>query len=241
MPKESGLDWKKIKAVIFDVDGTLYTQSKLRKQMLRSLLLYYGLRPWRLGEMRLLQHFRTEREKRAGDCGGDLANAQYNWCAEKGKYPIEKVKQVVDYWMFQYPNQYLAACTYPGTQAFFRALHQRGIKIAIYSDYQAHDKLAAMGLQADLIVSSTDPAVDRLKPDPKGLLYITQQLQLQPAECLFIGDRPELDGECARKANMPYLIVEKKPFPQFDFYTNLLNQINLSSNSLTYETSLLSS
>jgi len=241
MAEATGLDWNRIKVVIFDVDGTLYTQSKLRKQMLFSLLWYYAWRPWRLNEMRMLQHFRAEREKRAGDCGGDLANAQYKWCAEKGNYPVAKVKQVVDYWMMEYPNKYLAACTYPGTQAFFRALREKNIQIAIYSDYPAHDKLAAMGLPADLIVSSTDPTVDRLKPDPKGLLYITQQLQVQPEECLFIGDRPELDGACAQKANMPYLIVEKKPFAQFDFYHNLLNQINLSFTALTYETSHSSS
>jgi HAD superfamily hydrolase (TIGR01549 family) len=241
MPVKSGLDWSKIKVVIFDVDGTLYTQSKLRKQMLWALLWYYARHPWRLGEMRLLQHFRAEREKRAGDCGGDLANAQYNWCAEKSKYPVAKVREVVNYWMMQFPNQYLGACTYPGTQAFFKALQENNIRIAIYSDYPAHDKLAAMGLPADLVVSSTDPEVDRLKPDPKGLLYITQQLGVQPAECLFIGDRPELDGECARQANMPYLIVEKKPFNQFDFYLNLLKQVNLSFNSNIYETSHLSS
>ncbi len=241
MPVESELNWSKIKVVIFDVDGTLYTQSKMRKQMLWSLLWYYAWRPWRLGEMRMLQHFRAEREKRAGDGGGDLVNAQYNWCAEKGNYPMAKVKEVVDYWMLQYPNRYLAACTYPGTQAFFRALQDKGIQIAIYSDYPAHDKLAAMGLPSDLIVSSTDPEVDRLKPDPQGLLYITKKLRVRPEECLFIGDRPELDGECAQRANMPYLIVEKKPFNQFDFYTNLLNQVNLSFTTTTYDADLLSS
>ena len=42
-----------------------------------------------------------------------------------------------------------------------------------------------MGLQADLVVSSTDPEIDRLKPDPKGLLYICDHLGVSPADCLF--------------------------------------------------------
>ncbi|MDB5261440.1 MAG: family hydrolase [Adhaeribacter sp.] len=234
------VDWKEIKAVIFDVDGTLYTQSKLRKKMLFALLAYYAVRPWRLKEMLLLQHFRQEREKRPGDAGPDLENAQYLWCAQRGNYEVAKIKKVVDQWIFNYPNRYLASCTYPGTQSFFEVLKQNGIKIAIYSDYKAHDKLKAMGLPADLIVSSTDPEIDRLKPDPKGLLYIAEKLQLAPQACLFIGDRPELDGECAIRAKMPYRIVDKKPFDQFDFYTNLQNELTSSLKPNIYESGIYS-
>jgi phosphoglycolate phosphatase/putative hydrolase of the HAD superfamily len=85
-----------------------------------------------------------------------------------------------------------------------------------------------MDLEADIIVSSTDPEIDRLKPDPKGLLFIAEKLNVSVDECLFIGDRPELDGACAIKANMPYLIVEKKPFEKFDFFKNLINHFTAS-------------
>jgi len=241
MTKESGVDWRRIKVVIFDVDGTLYTQSKLRKKMLFSLLAYYALRPWRLKEMLMLQHFRHEREKRPGYAGPDLENAQYLWCAERGNYDVAQIKKVVAQWIFNYPNRYLAGCTYPGTKSFFEALQQNNIKIAIYSDYKAHDKLKAMGLPADMVVSSTDPHIDRLKPDPRGLLYIAEQLKVAPQECLFIGDRPELDGECAIRANMPYLIVEKKPLNIFDFYTNLKQELTLSLNPKIYESGIYTS
>lgn len=214
-----------MKAVIFDVDGTLYEQARLRRKMLYDLLGYYARRPWRWQELMILRHFRAEREKRPGDMGPDLENAQYAWCAERSGYDVSRIKRTVAYWMFEQPNQYLAACTYPGTQELFAALRQHDIKIGIYSDYKAHDKLAAMGLEADLVISSTDPEIDRLKPDPKGLLYIAQRLQVTPEECLFVGDRQELDGECATQANMPYLIVDKQPFDDFQFYHNLKKQL----------------
>ena len=241
MPYKPALDWNQTKVVIFDVDGTLYTQSKLRKKMLFSLLAYYALRPWRAKEMLMLQHFRQEREKRPGDTGPDLENAQYLWCAQKGNYDVSHLKKVVDQWIFTYPNKYLAGCTYPGTQALFETLRKNGIKIAIYSDYKAQDKLKAMGLAADLMVSSTDPYIDRLKPDPKGLLYIADQFKVAPQECLFIGDRPELDGECAIRANMPYLIVDKKPLNTFDFYTKLQHELTLSLKPKIYESGIYSS
>jgi HAD superfamily hydrolase (TIGR01549 family) len=226
MNTDSPINWADVKAVIFDVDGTLYTQSRLRKKMAYALLTYYAVRPWRVGDILILRHFRAEREKRTGHAGGDLENAQYKWCAQKGNYSVSRVKQVVNQWMFTFPNKYLAACTYPGTKSFFGKLKSLNIKIAIYSDYKAHDKLKAMDLPADLVVSSTDPEIDRFKPDPKGLLYIADKLGIQPQECLFIGDRPELDGECAINAGMPYLIVEKKPFDSFDFYQHLENNIS---------------
>nr|WP_246601789.1 HAD-IA family hydrolase [Hymenobacter profundi] len=219
-----------VKAVIFDVDGTLYEQSRLRRKMLYALLGYYALRPWRAQELLILSKFRAEREKRSGAVGPDLENAQYTWCAEKGGYSIPKIKRTVEQWIFRSPNRYLAQCVYPGTQTFFETLRQRGVKIGIYSDYAAHDKLAAMGLQADIVVSSTDPFIDRMKPNPEGLLYIAQQLEVAPEECLFIGDRQELDGVCAERANMPYRIVDKQPFAQFDFYHTLKNQLFPSTN-----------
>lgn len=222
---KSPIRWDSIKVVIFDVDGTLYTQSRLRKKMAYALLAHYSVRPWRLQDILILHHFRAEREKRTGHAGGDLENAQYLWCAQKGNYSLDRIRQVVDQWMFTFPNQYLAACMYPGTQRFFAKLRSLDIKIAIYSDYKAHDKLKAMDLEADLIVSSTDPEIDRLKPDSKGLLYIADKLGVLPQECLFIGDRQELDGECAINANMPYLIVDKKPIDSFDFYQQLENTL----------------
>lgn len=212
-----------MKAVLFDVDGTLYEQSRLRRKMLFALLGYYARRPWRWQEMLVLQRFRAEREKRTGAAGGpDLENAQYTWCAG---YPPAQVRAVVQQWIFDHPNQYLADCVYPGVREFFAALRRHDIKIGIYSDYKAHEKLAAMGLTADVIVSSTDPEIDRFKPDPRGLLYLAQQLGVAPAECLFIGDRPELDGECAIQAHMPYRIVDKQPFDDFTFYRTLTTEL----------------
>ncbi|WP_162054850.1 HAD family hydrolase [Pontibacter pamirensis] len=227
--KNNIIDWKGVKAIIFDVDGTLYDQSKLRKKMLAALLSYYVLRPWRLKEMLMLSYFREERERRAGQGVADLENAQYLWCAEEKGYPVAEIRRIVERWIFQHPVRYLAGCTYPGTQDLFRLLRQKGIKIGIYSDYKAHEKLKAMNLEADLVVCSTDPEVNQLKPNPKGLLYAANQLGFAPEDCLFIGDRQEMDGDCAIRAHMPYLIIDKKPFSQFDFYQQLINNSKLSS------------
>ena len=111
-------NWEGVKAVIFDVDGTLYAQAPLRRKMLLDLIGYYGLRPWRVEELLLLRRFRTEREKHAATTAQNLESAQYEWCARSTGYSVQQVRRVVDQWIFRHPNQYLAACTYPGTHLF---------------------------------------------------------------------------------------------------------------------------
>jgi len=59
-------------------------------------------------------------------------------------------------------------------------------------------------------VSATDVEVGRLKPDPKGLIVAASSLNTPVKECLFIGDRDDKDGECARRAGMPYLILNRR-------------------------------
>jgi len=87
---------------------------------------------------------------------------------------------------------------------------RRGIPIGVFSDYPALGKLRALGLTAQVIVSATSAEVNRLKPDPTGLLLAAGKLGLPAPECLFIGDQEAKDGECARRAGMPYLILASR-------------------------------
>ncbi len=205
------MDFKKVKLVIFDVDGTLYDQKKLRHKMLLALISYYLLRPWRVRELLIIYHFRKEREKRAGFQGCNLQKEQYIWCAAQVNFPIDKIKLVVDQWIFNFPNRYLKECKYPGINSFFDSLINKGISIAIYSDYESKMKMENMGLNAILQISSTDTNINAMKPLPKGLHYILNEFDIiNTNECLYIGDRDEMDGECARQAGIPYLIIDKK-------------------------------
>lgn len=230
MRKEETIDWSQLKAVVFDVDGTLYNQKKLRKRMLFALLRHYLPRPWQAGDVLLLSRFRSERERRAGQGVPGLEEAQYTWCARNGGHTAASVRRVVEHWMHRFPLRYIASCIYPGTADFFSALRSAGIQVAVYSDYPATEKLNALGLEADVVVSSTDPEVDFLKPDPRGLRLVAERLGVDVKECLFIGDRQELDGACAERAGMPYLILGKGP-EAYTFYPSLLEKMKISVNA----------
>ncbi|MDN3585389.1 HAD-IA family hydrolase [Pedobacter aquatilis] len=215
----------KLKLVIFDVDGTLYDQIKLRRKMMFSLLAYYLFRPWKLKELLIIYHFRKEREKKADYQGSDLQNEQYYWCGEKVDLSFEKIKSVVDKWIFDFPNRHLNRCIYPGVENLFTGLKKKKIAIAIYSDYDSELKMRSMDLNPDLIVSSTDHAINSMKPQPKGLNSIIEKFKIiDKSECLYIGDRDELDGECARRIGIPYIIINKSEAYN-NFYITLSKQI----------------
>lgn len=204
------INWNKVRLVIFDVDGTLYDQKKLRRKMTGALLRHYLPRPWCIHDLQVIRVFRKEREKMSADPVEDLENAQYVRCASMVGRPPEQVKAIITRWMHSAPLPFLREYLYSGARELMEALRDQGIKTAIYSDYPATDKLKAMGLAADLVVSSTDTEIDALKPNPAGLYHIAKTLDVPVRHCLFIGDRDEMDGACARNAGMAYNILPQQ-------------------------------
>lgn len=198
------------KAVIFDVDGTLYDQRKLRLCMVREMFMCVLRQPGRMAELRILWRFRSMREKHAAEAAADLESRQYVWAAQAAGVSPEKVRGVVKEWMFERPLAHLRSCRYPGAAALFSQLQRQGIPIGVFSDYPAMDKLRALGLRAQVIVSATCAEVNRLKPDPAGLLVAAAKLGAPAPECLFIGDQEAKDGACARRAGMPCLILASR-------------------------------
>ena len=199
-----------VRAVIFDVDGTLYNQRKLRRKISLEMLKFLLAHPTGLMDLKILWDFRRAREMNSFLIDGDIGERQFEWGARTSKVSAEKVRQVVQYWMFTRPLFYLGACRYPGVDDLFSKLKEKRIPIGVFSDYPAKDKLHALSLEVDVMVSSTDLDVSRLKPDPKGLIVTASKLNTSVEECLFVGDRDDKDGECARRAGMPYLILNRK-------------------------------
>lgn len=212
-------------AVIFDVDGTLYNQKMLRLRVFLSLLktLCFHMDTWLI--IKVLRSFRRHRESAAFIDAEASLESQYQWVAEATHLKIDFVRAVVEKWMFVQPLKHLGACQYPGVDLFFKKLKERRIMIGIFSDYPAKQKLTAMALEADCYVCSTDHDVRRLKPDPKGLLKCCGEMRVDPRKTLYIGDRKELDGACARAADIPYCIIPTSYGGVKRFYSDLAKEI----------------
>lgn len=211
------LNWNDIDLVVFDVDGTLYDQKRLRLVMLRRLL----AASWKsrsLDTLHTLRTFRHVREMLGDHPEPDFMRLQYARTASRHHKTEEDVRALTTDWMERQPLPFLADCRYPHLDRLFAGLRNAGKQIAVFSDYPATDKLAALGLQAAPVVCATDVDIARLKPDPFGLLTILQRTGIPAQRTLMVGDRVDRDGIAARQASVRALIRSSKPHPDFDTF-----------------------
>lgn len=194
----AAVPWDRFDLIIFDMDGTLYDQSRLRRRML-AMLLAEMARSRSMAVPRLLRAFRRQRERLADAMEADFVRLQY---VVPGHEP-DRVRAIVAEWMEERPLPLLRAFRAAGVAELFARLSESHV-LAIHSDYRAERKLAALGLAAQLTVAAED--VGRLKPDPAGLHWLMAQAKAEPARTLMIGDRDERDGEAARRAGVRALI-----------------------------------
>jgi len=201
---------KHLKALIFDLDGTLYEQAPLRRAMLFRLVGAHLAHPLLgIATLRVLQSYRKAQEllRQRPSQSGDLAAEQLQLAGARLGLNAEAIAPCVARWMDGEPLPLLARCMRAGAAELLRKAKHCGLRLAVWSDYPAHRKLAALGIREmfDIVVTAQDPAVGRFKPDPAGLDLIISTLGIQRHEALYIGDRPEVDGLAASRAGVPYL------------------------------------
>ncbi len=229
------IDWAGIDLVVFDVDGTLYDQRKLRLTMLRELMID-AARARSLRTLRILRTFRHVREALGEQPGADFMQLQYAQTAAQHGCSDEEVRRLATDWLEERPLPFLAATRYPHLAALFGALRAHGKQIAAFSDYPAIGKLKALGLQANPVVSATDTDIGRLKPDPFGLLAVMKRAGVRPDRTLMIGDRFDRDAAVATAAGVRVLIRSSRQHPQvgtFRTYDDAVFQPLLAASGMT--------
>jgi FMN phosphatase YigB (HAD superfamily) len=210
------IDWSPIRLVVFDLDGTLYDQSCLRRRMLRELGLYCLRHPTEVGLLRVIGEFRRARERLADEQASNIAQLQYERPAASLAIQPEAVAGVVREWFEERPLRHLGGCRFASIDQVFESLRGSGRQVGVFSDYPVRDKLRALNLEADLVAAAAEPEIDRLKPHPAGLESLMKRTGVTPVQTLMIGDREDRDGACARNAGVQYRI--KTPSPQAPYH-----------------------
>lgn len=196
------LNQMKYKAVVFDLDGTLYNQTKLRLNMAMRLGIYYVCHFWKAKELFVLKYFREVRDK-----WEDNDAKLYEYIADKKNVSPEYVKRVVMKWIYDNPLDLLIKCRNEELYSYISSLKNAGIPVIIFSDYPIEDKIKALQIEPDGMYCPGDERNIELKPSPMGLNLILNDLALAPSGILMVGDRDIKDGEAARRAGIDYYIV----------------------------------
>jgi putative hydrolase of the HAD superfamily len=228
-----------IRAVLLDVDGTLYYQDRLRSFMALELCTLLAVQmscraayeAWRA-----LSTFRSVREelRSLGAAEVCLARWQYIAAAQRVGWHTTALENLVAEWLYQRPLKYLRLCRRRGLAAFLTFLERRGMQVGVFSDYPVMDKLRELGCAERMSVAlcATDPEINAFKPSPKGFLRACTLWGLCPEEVLYIGDRSEVDAVGAANAGMPCAILEhwayrrvdnaaRSPYDAFPSFTTL--------------------
>jgi FMN phosphatase YigB (HAD superfamily) len=205
-----------VRAVLFDVDGTLYHQGPLRLCMAMEL----GALPLRASPASarrtwgVLRTFRRVREELRGLGAADapLERLQFERVAERLAMEVDEVEAVVSEWIFRRPLKYLRHCRRAGIDDLLGYLGTRRIPAGVFSDYPAREKLEALRVaeRISLVACATDGEINAFKPHPRGFVWACRRWGLEPAEVLYVGDRAEVDAPGAARAGMPCVILGRR-------------------------------
>jgi FMN phosphatase YigB (HAD superfamily) len=206
-----------LKAIIMDVDGTLYRQGPVQRRMAWRLVLFSLRNPllgWRT--VSALRAYRRAQESLRGATGQpDSALRQIDTAARTTGYTTEFIRRCVAQWMEDEPLSAVAKALYPGVTEFFVWAGRNDLRLAVVSDYDPRKKIRALGLDHHVLAAvwAQDVEVGVFKPDPRGLKVAMRRLGIEPSEAIYVGDRPEVDGTAALAAGIPAVLLTPRHSP----------------------------
>ncbi len=190
-----------VKAVIFDVDGTLIDSVSLHARAWQEAFSHFGVT---VG----FDEVRSQIGK-----GGDQLLPVF--------LPKERVQRegekIEKYRSSLFKEKYMPQVTaFAGVRELFRRVEADGKRIALASSAKADElevykQIARIDDLLDTETSSAD--AEKSKPEPDIFLAALHHLNgLEPADAIVIGDSP-WDAEAARKAGMRCIGVRSGGFP----------------------------
>jgi putative hydrolase of the HAD superfamily len=219
----------KIKALIFDIDSTLYDRKKAQVSILEKIIALYPMLFCSLKKERVLEAF-LESDRiaveafDAGAPSGGLRDLRSKLFLKSVGLSEEYADDITDTYVREYPHVYA-----PVDGAVEIIEKAKRFKLGAVSnglpDVQ-YRKLETLGIRDkfDCIILSEE--VNIRKPDPRIFLLAAEALGLSPVECLFTGDSYNSDVVGAKRAGMyACWLRQNKSYPenatvQADFVVN---------------------
>ena len=186
---------KNLKAIIFDLDGTLYESRHFPLWLILSDPLHVGM-------LAAERRYRKQLCDRHFDKASDYYDALFSLM---GKGSTERAERCRRWFYGTYMPLQVRIIRdkfgpRPQLREFIANLRKQGYRLAVLSDYCfAEEKLAAIGLsEADFDAVWESPALGGLKPREEVFLNACKALGTAPSETLMIGDKASKDGGALR-------------------------------------------
>lgn len=181
-----------IKAVLFDLDDTLYRERDFVEQAFYHTAVFLAGYLEESPEILTGQMIALMEQEGRGEIFNRL-------CAGYGAdVPVQELVRI-------YRETEPVLSLYPDGEEFLLFLKENKVKTGLVTDGNAevqHRKIRALGLdeRLDAVLASYD--LGRSKPDPEVYMHCLRTLGCRPAEAVYIGDNPLKDFIGARKLGM---------------------------------------
>ncbi len=196
-----------LKAVIFDLDDTLYDYTSLHMGAVKALEAYTCARYGITGETFCALLAAAKEDTKRALAGTAASHNRLLYCQKLLEYldappAVDALEMYEAYWGYILEHIKLR----DGAAELLAACKRRAVKIGICSDLTAHiqhRKLRALGIAPliDGVVTSEEAGAE--KPDARMFAMILEKLHCRPEETLFIGDSLERDVCGAERHGIP--------------------------------------
>lgn len=199
-----------IKAVIFDLDDTLYAYEPLDVEA-GIRVRNYACEKLGITEQQYEEAYRfgrSETKRQLGDVGASHNRMLYfqKTLEYLGVNPMPaSLRMYETYWGTFIEKMELR----DGAREFLNHMRERGITVMICTDLTAHiqhRKIEALGIAGDISYLVTSEEAGCEKPASKIFALCLDKLKLPAEEVCCIGDSPEKDVEGAKAAGMQALL-----------------------------------
>ena len=199
-----------VKAVLFDLGGTLVYTTEI-PEVYRRMLEAYGIK--RSIEEISRAHREAEKHFDIQRLATLLEEYWVIWNLDiLERLGIRENKRflaeiIADRWW-----NYSDVKLYPDVEETLRQLKSMGLKIGIVTnglESDCREVLRKVGLHNFFDVTVGIDAVGKMKPHGEIFLHALNKLEVSPNETLFVGDRLEEDYEGARRAGLRPLLIDR--------------------------------
>jgi len=183
-----------VKAVGFDVDGTLYPSYQMVFSAISSFLSAPRL---------MIKFAKVRREIREITYDGDLRDMQAVLMARKIGVDRKTAERLIERELYQrWERSFRFISPFRGVRETLLSLKRSGFFLAALSDFPVEDKLRYLGVEDlfDLAMSSEETGY--LKPHEVPFLQLARRLGVAPEEMLYVGNSAEYDVRGADAVGM---------------------------------------
>jgi putative hydrolase of the HAD superfamily len=200
-----------IKAVSFDLDGTLYPNYRLY----RRLIPFLSIHPFFYTVFNLVRHklHSPPWAETAPAPNSSFYDEQASLMAEilhqKQKTVREKAERII---YRRWETLFSGVKPFPLVRETLDAFRKAGLRLAVLSDFPPGRKISFLGLDGFFEIVLSTEETGRLKPSRVPFDVLAKSLNLEAQEILYVGNSRRYDVDGARLAGMKTALIKRSVF-----------------------------